>query len=815
METLDHISVLVDDHGVVNLEVLRSFDTVTNQRTEELRIPDAFREVLDNEDDANAAGLYTLAGADDANVEHLEEDDQAQSYFEISDHTENIDPGAEQILEVAVRKEIDEGVRQILRAEATMASLPADTFDHKSQYKGWLELLMSSSSADESLRADINKFIGGLDERDFPQSLVHIEAFMADNTRKSWHTHCPHMDEDWHRLIEKIHKILPELRENEFTKPSGKNMARMATSMLVLKTVFNDYQANLNCIAGAKGSRGSCQMNYPSKNSAHLVNCHVVDPTNPSFNLQRGKMQGGPRQISTRDTIPIRNEACRSAECHWARRFGEENWRQLEELLVNFSYEHIKLSPINIILGETSFRTFLPKLLGDPLIISEQVYLNFDQKNLWRQKPSFTVIWDKASMKISNLIFYAFHPSRFFYSHPIFTGIYNDLIWNAFCELSGLGSWDVSYFVRLSAQQHDHGMIRDHLMRLFAYRAREKKTGQIFPAETIEMLFPCFLKLAPKEIQKAKKNNTSILHEIVTVIAAKGRASQEAAGNVHCRNSLAVRRASGFKELERGRATQSAAGWLSLKRGGDTHRAAGYPGLKNGRATKSAMAQDIRNAKFEALRRSVHYRKILKADKIRKAQFQEHSTSYKGVPTRGFLRRQAYWYDRDKCLNGLRYDGDGGPELDGETWDAYCDQKSIPAIVPTRVNVKQLKTEKYLEEFRAREATAMVSTRATASQTTRTAMATSQITKATVTAVTAPRTYHAMPDSAILMKFSSRMISLGTSLTSRVILLSTLPSILASSPCRQRLLTILRTMLRPIRLLYQKSVALGQIRNLG
>lgn len=39
--------------------------------------------------------------------------------------------------------------------------------------------------------------------------------------------------------------------------------------------------------------------------------------------------------------------------------------------------------------------------------------------------------------------------------------------------------------------------------------------------------------------------------------------------------------------------------------------------------------------------------------------------------------------------------------------------KRIPAIVPTRVNVKQLKTENYLEEFRAGEATAMVNTRAT------------------------------------------------------------------------------------------------------
>ena len=70
-------------------------------------------------------------------------------------------------------------------------------------------------------------------------------------------------------------------------------------------------------------------------------------------------------------------------------------------------------------------------------------------------------------------------------------------------------------------------MIRDHLVRLFAYRAREKKTRRVFPAETVEMLFPCFLKLVPKEIQKAKKNNTSILHEIVTVIAAMGRAAKK------------------------------------------------------------------------------------------------------------------------------------------------------------------------------------------------------------------------------------------------------------------------------------------------
>ena len=142
---------------------------------------------------------------------------------------------------------------------------------------------------------------------------------------------------------------------------------------------------------------------------------------------------------------------------------------------------------------------------------------------MWHQKPSFTVVWNKVSMEISNFIFYAFHPSRFFYPHPMFTGIYNDLIWNALCELSGLGSWDVSLFVRISLQQHDHGLIRDHVVRLFVYRGREKKTGDIFPAGTVQMLFSCFLGLALKEIQKAKENNTCPLSDGISNRSERSR----------------------------------------------------------------------------------------------------------------------------------------------------------------------------------------------------------------------------------------------------------------------------------------------------
>jgi hypothetical protein len=228
-DTLDRIAVPAHEHGAVNQEVLQYFDMTTDQRTEELLISDNLRNFLLNEDVATMAALSTSALAGDINVKVLEEDDQAQSHFEISDGSRNIDPEAEQTVEPSPGKVSDEDRRQILRAEATMTGLPADMFDHESQYKGWFDVLISSSSADERLQADISKFVHDLDGRNFPQSLVDVEAFAADNTRKSWHTHCPHMDKDWNHLTERIHKSFPELKVNELTKPSGKKSAtRMA-----------------------------------------------------------------------------------------------------------------------------------------------------------------------------------------------------------------------------------------------------------------------------------------------------------------------------------------------------------------------------------------------------------------------------------------------------------------------------------------------------------------------------------------------------------------------------------------------------------
>jgi hypothetical protein len=75
------------------------------------------------------------------------------------------------------------------------------------------------------------------------------------------------------------------------------------------------------------------------------------------------------------------------------------------------------------------------------------------------------------------------------------------------------------------------------------------------------------------------------------------------------------------------------------------------------------MGQEIRDAKFEALRKHVQHQRILDEDKIRKAPFAEHLTSYNRACIRDFLLKQAYWYDKNKCLSGLRHCGDDGPKL--------------------------------------------------------------------------------------------------------------------------------------------------------
>jgi hypothetical protein len=75
------------------------------------------------------------------------------------------------------------------------------------------------------------------------------------------------------------------------------------------------------------------------------------------------------------------------------------------------------------------------------------------------------------------------------------------------------------------------------------------------------------------------------------------------------------------------------------------------------------MGQEIRNTKFEALRKHVQHQKILDKDKIWKARFTEHLASYNIACIRDFLLKQAYWYDKNKCLSGLRYYGDVGSKL--------------------------------------------------------------------------------------------------------------------------------------------------------
>jgi len=138
------------------------------------------------------------------------------------------------------------------------------------------------------------------------------------------------------------------------------------------------YCKNQQYVAGARGSRDSCQMNYPSKNSSHHVNCHVVDPTNPSFNLQRGIASRPPPILASRLFSPIYDDAFDSfhdcAVGHQAGRNALPRGKLNEVWVVFRSFRSgIIWSPIisNDILLVCAYpgkransRNFLEKLLG-------------------------------------------------------------------------------------------------------------------------------------------------------------------------------------------------------------------------------------------------------------------------------------------------------------------------------------------------------------------------------------------------------------------------------------------------------------------
>jgi len=149
---------------------------------------------------------------------------------------------------------------------------------------------------------------------------------------------------------------------------------------------------------------------------------------------------------------------------------------------------------------------------------------------------------------------------------------------------------------------------------------------------------------------------------MVIVISAKGHASQEAAGNLHRRTSLAVRRASGFKEFELGSYSESC-GMTSTQEGSRYVRSRWVVRANKRSSYQISYGPGNSKCQIRSPRKHVQHQKILDKDKIQKTPFAEHLTSYNRVCIRDFLLKQAYWYDKNKCPSGLRYYGDGGPKL--------------------------------------------------------------------------------------------------------------------------------------------------------
>ncbi|KAJ4865184.1 hypothetical protein T069G_01714 [Trichoderma breve] len=160
--------------------------------------------------------------------------------------------------------------------------LPSDLFDPEA-HTNWLSILLHTSSASDEVKQEIHEFSKKIKETTFPESTVDVVEWQQDDNRRSWHSHCPKMDDIWEEYLAGLVNILGEnsdFKLSTMAKPSGP-----------LGAVLH-MQWHYPVDAKRRVSQGH-----------HFR--HVLDTNNRSL-FQQEKKMGTPLNVSVSDMIPIR-----------------------------------------------------------------------------------------------------------------------------------------------------------------------------------------------------------------------------------------------------------------------------------------------------------------------------------------------------------------------------------------------------------------------------------------------------------------------------------------------------------------------------
>ncbi|KAF5227762.1 hypothetical protein FANTH_14687 [Fusarium anthophilum] len=470
------------------------------------------------------------------------------------------------------------------------------------------------------LKRELIAFVDGETE-DPQESLVPIDAFVADKDRADWHTHCPEMMRIW------------------------KDFCTTVNSASNGQVVIHEMAAP----SGPLKSRATFFWHYPTDTSPNTIFSHVMDPGSASLKVQSIK-NGMRKDIKTLDLIPLRVPYDQVTGPKWEETYKEQ-WPAILQACLRLNRELVRHDRFIFAIGKEVFPSIrgICKSLGLTL-----EHLDLDiQTKMWEKSPRIYVARDLAG-NIQKVIFWTFHGQFSFANKKANVGAVWDLLYNAGYELAGVPVLNYGYFEWKAGQTANRtwanptsqvGKITDRDM----YNTLMDKENAEQVSCSVELVLECF----PALIQK----DPGLVDRVKSAVSDKGYSPLYPILQFFLAQELPKIVASKRRQTDLPDAPPPKRKALNdgQKRGHVTKRAqllSKYDALIN-----SFEARQVEAARLDPNKPAKYARALPRLDEIKKAREDED--------TKKLSTKLSCWatFFSEEFPRGLRWSLDGGPAV--------------------------------------------------------------------------------------------------------------------------------------------------------
>lgn len=326
----------------------------------------------------------------------------------------------------------------------------------------WDEILLGLIN-DISIKTSLEDFIHAQRRLKHSESSKHMDEFLT-STSSDWSDHDQEVTYRFNEFKSELSGLLgPEYDEKLFCKPSGPASA-------VLGIMWH----------------------YPTMLTEKHCWGHTMDKTNPSIRVQYRKVGPNP-SVLTSDRFPMRMT--------WSRKDKEldelvkthPNWDRIDALCVQFQRDLNASSPFLILVGRETVACMDRLLEIGPDHEAVRVPLNLSTVTIFRNSPEIVIIRHRITRDIRQVVFISYHGQQFYYGDDNTAVVaYHDLLWNAILQFAGLAIKAEDSFSALArgraANQARGRRNRTVSMAVFL-RSQEIKKNFTYPENIVKRVF--------------------------------------------------------------------------------------------------------------------------------------------------------------------------------------------------------------------------------------------------------------------------------------------------------------------------------------